>query len=99
MRKMRTWRECLIEDLADFADLGGFLEKLKSKAKVLGIPIREAPHFFASSKTCSSCGYVKDDLSLSERTFQCDWCNSEIDRDQNAAINLKKLSVGNHMER
>ena len=83
----------LAKALSDSA-LGGFLEKLKSKAKVRGIPIREAPQFFASSKTCSSCGYVKDDLSLSERVFHCDWCDTEIDRDQNAAINLKKLAVG-----
>ena len=73
---------------------GGFLSKLKSKAEVLGIPIIEAPQFFASSKTCSSCGYVKDELSLSERTYHCDWCDRKIDRDQNAAINLKKLAVG-----
>ncbi len=83
----------LAKALSDSA-LGGFLEKLKSKAEVLGIPIIEAPQFFASSKTCSSCGYVKDELSLSERTYNCDGCNTKIDRDQNAAINLKKLAVG-----
>ena len=83
----------LAKALSDSA-LGGFLEKLKSKAEVLGIPIIEAPQFFASSKTCSSCGYVKDELLLSQRTYKCDWCNTEIDRDQNAAINLKKLAVG-----
>ena len=74
--------------------LGGFLEKIKSKAEVLGVLIVEAPHFFASSKTCSSCGYVKDELSLSERTFDCEFCYTSIDRDQNAAINLKNLAVG-----
>ena len=83
----------LAKALSDSA-LGGFLAKLKSKAEVLGIPIVQAPHFFASSKTCSSCGYVKDELSLSERVFHCDWCNVKIDRDQNAAINLKTLAVG-----
>ena len=83
----------LAKALSDSA-LGGFLAKLKSKAKVLGIPVREAPQFFASSKTCSSCGYVKDELSLSERVFHCDWCDTKIDRDQNAAINLKNLAVG-----
>ena len=83
----------LSKALSDSA-LGGFLEKLKSKAEVLGIPVIEAPQFFASSKTCSSCGYVKDKLSLSERVFHCDWCNTKIDRDQNAAINLQTLAVG-----
>ena len=83
----------LAKALSDSA-LGGFLEKLKSKAEVLGIPIVEAPQFFALSKTCSSCEYVKDELSLSERIFHCDWCDTKIDRDQNAAINLKNLAVG-----
>ena len=83
----------LAKALSDSA-LGGFLEKLKSKAEVLGIPVIEAPHFFASSKTCSSCGYVKDELSLSERVFHCEFCYTSIDRDRNAAINLKKLAVG-----
>ena len=83
----------LAKALSDSA-LGGFLSKLKSKAAVLGIPIIEAPHFFASSKTCSSCGYVKDELSLSERVFHCEFCGHSIDRDQNAAINLKTLAVG-----
>ena len=83
----------LAKALSDSA-LGGFLSKLKTKAEVLGIPVIEAPRFFASSKTCSSCGYVKDELSLSERVFHCEFCYKSIDRDQNAAINVKKLAVG-----
>ena len=83
----------LAKALSDSA-LGGFLEILKSKAEVLGIPITEAPQFFASSKTCNNCGHKKEDLSLSERTYHCDKCDYEIDRDINAAINLKHLAVG-----
>ena len=83
----------LAKALSDSA-LGGFLSKLKSKAEMLGIPVIETPQFFAFSKTCSSCGYVKDELSLSERIFHCEFCYISIDRDQNAAINLKKLAVG-----
>ncbi len=87
----------LAKALSDSA-LGGFLAKLKSKAEVLGIPIVEAPHFYASSKTCSSCGHKKKELSLSERQYHCSSCGVSIDRDQNAAINLKNLAVG-HTER
>ena len=83
----------LAKALSDSA-LGGFLEKLKSKAEVLGIPIVEAPQFFASSKTCSHCGHKKDKLLLSERQYHCSICNHSIDRDENAAINLKNLAVG-----
>ena len=87
----------LAKALSDSA-LGGFLDKLKSKAEVLEIPIVEAPQFYASSKTCSNCGHKKDELSLSERQYQCGKCGISIDRDKNAAINLKNLAVG-HTER
>ena len=84
----------LAKALSDSA-LGGFLAKLKSKAEVLGIPVVEAPHFFASSKTCSRCRKPKKDkLSLSERQYHCDICGYSVDRDVNAAINLKHLAVG-----
>ena len=83
----------LSKALSDSA-LGGFLEKLKSKAEVLGIPLTEASQFYASSKTCSNCGEKKADLSLSERIYHCSACESKIDRDVNAAINLKYLAVG-----
>ena len=79
--------------LSDSA-LGGFLSKLKTKAETLGIPVTEADQFFASSKTCSSCGHKKDDLTLSERTYHCSQCDVSMDRDVNAAINLRHLAVG-----
>ena len=83
----------LAKTLADSA-LGGFLQKLRTKADALGIPVTEASQFFASSKTCSSCGYKKEDLTLKDRTYHCSQCGVSIDRDINAAINLKQLAVG-----
>ena len=83
----------LAKALSDSA-LGGFLEKLKSKAEMFGIRIIEAPEFYASSKTCSNCGHQKKELLLSERTYDCNACGISIDRDQNAAINLKLVAVG-----
>lgn len=49
-----------------------------------------ADRWFASSKTCSCCGWVKPKLSLSERTYTCGnpTCRSTLDRDVNAAANL-----------
>ena len=38
------------------------------------------------------CGNVKQDLTLSNRIYKCDKCNQEIDRDYNAAINIKNKS-------
>ena len=83
----------LAKALSDSA-FGGFLEKLKTKAETLGIPIVQAPRFFASSQTCSTCGHQKDDLTLSERVYQCNNCGTSIERDRNAAINLKHVAVG-----
>ena len=83
----------LAKALSD-SGLGGFLSKLKTKAETLGIPVTEASQFYASSKTCSTCGYKKKDLTLSERTYHCSQCDLSIDRDVNAAINLRNVAVG-----
>ena len=83
----------LAKALSDAA-LGGFLTKLKTKAETLGIPVTEASQFYASSKTCSNCGHKKHDLTLSERTYHCRQCDVSIDRDVNAAINLRNVAVG-----
>lgn len=48
--------------------------------------------FFPSSKLCSSCGQIKLDLTLDQRIYNCD-CGLKIDRDLNAAINLKKEGI------
>lgn len=46
-----------------------------------------------SSKTCSNCGWKKDDLTLSDRTFICENCGLTLDRDLNAALNIKRVGV------
>lgn len=48
----------------------------------------KAPRYFPSSKRCSKCGKVKENLKLSERIFRCTDCSFEVDRDLNAARNL-----------
>ena len=77
----------LAKALSDSA-LSRFLTMLKYKAERRGIPITEAGRFFASSKTCSSCGHKKKEVLLSERTYHCTECGFECNRDLNAAINL-----------
>lgn len=57
-----------------------------------------ADRWYPSSKTCSTCGTVKAKLPLNVRVFDCDTCGTRIDRDVNAAINLKHLVAGSGPE-
>ena len=66
-----------------------FRELLERKCRTYGIELRIADRFYASSKKCSHCGNVKKDLKLSERVYICDECGIVIDRDLNAALNLR----------
>ena len=68
-----------------------FARQLEYKCKLYGIDFVKADRFFPSSKLCSKCGYKKNNLKLSERTYHCEHCGSVIDRDLNAAINLSYL--------
>ena len=72
---------------------GMFRTMLENKCNMYGKTLVIADRFFPSSKTCSNCGYKKEELKLSERTFHCDTCSFEIDRDRNAAINLEKYPL------
>ena len=49
--------------------------------------------FYPSSKTCSNCGYVNDNLSLDDRTWVCPNCGATLDRDVNAAINICRVGA------
>jgi putative transposase len=51
----------------------------------------KAPKFFASSKTCSSCGTKKPEFPCHIRTYKCERCGLVIDRDLNAAYNLQRM--------
>ena len=71
------------------AALGEFRRQLEYKTARSGAVLRVVDRWYPSSKTCSNCGTVKAKLPLSERTFNCDMCGLSIDRDVNAAINIK----------
>mgnify|MGYP001117037795 CR=1 FL=1 len=65
-----------------------FRHQLEYKCAWYGSELFVVDHWFASSKTCSNCGAINRDLKLSNRIYKCD-CGLEMDRDLNAAINLK----------
>ena len=66
-----------------------FITRLEQKAKFHNCLVIKSDKFYPSSKTCNHCGYIKKDLKLSNRTWICPQCGEEIQRDQNAAKNLK----------
>ena len=70
-----------------------FRELLTYKAERAGIKLILADRFYPSSKMCSNCGAVKPDLHLKDRTFICNECGLEIDRDLNASLNLCRLGT------
>jgi putative transposase len=65
--------------------------QLAYKTSWYGSRLVVADRFYPSSKTCSACGWVKAKLTMAERTFTCQACGLQIDRDLNAARNLAKL--------
>ena len=68
---------------------GSFVNMIEYKLMESGKQLIKADKWFASSKTCSNCGHKKGKLSLAERQFVCESCGLDIDRDINAAYNLK----------
>lgn len=66
--------------------------QLTYKAQWYGKELVVADPWFPSSKICSCCGHKKENLTLSNRIFECEKCGLKIDRDLNAAINLANYS-------
>ena len=66
-----------------------FRRQIEYKSDWNNIPVIIADRFFPSSKLCSCCGMIKEDLKLSDRIYRCD-CGNIIDRDYQASLNLKK---------
>jgi putative transposase len=74
------------------ASWGNFVAMLIYKAESAGRSIIKVNPARTSS-TCSRCNKIKKDLDLSIRTYRCEFCKLEMDRDHNAAINIKRLGT------
>ncbi|NET57648.1 MAG: transposase [Symploca sp. SIO2E6] len=71
--------------------LGDFLQILEWVAQKKGKQIIYIDPWYPSSKTCFCCGHVLDELDLSIRRWRCPSCQSVNDRDENAALNIKRV--------
>jgi putative transposase len=82
---------CLAKAISDAA-WSGFVTKLEYKAKWYGKKVIKIDRFFPSSKTCSDCGYINQNLTLDVRNWTC-VCGSRHDRDVNASKNILKRGL------
>jgi len=78
-----------VSDLA----FGNFLQILEWVARKKGKEVVYIDRWYPSSKTCSNCGHILDELDLSVRRWRCPSCQSENDRDENASINIKLVGA------
>jgi putative transposase len=70
-----------------------FKHQLEYKSKLFGNWISIIDRWFPSSKKCSNCGNIKTELKLSQRDYICDNCGINLDRDFNAALNIKAEGI------
>jgi putative transposase len=70
---------------------------LEYKAEWYGKNIIKIGRFDPSSKTCSNCGSINKELTLSDREWTCQNCGVQHDRDINAAINIKNFALRNYL--
>ena len=79
------------------AGWGMFITMLEYKAEWQGKNILKIGRFDPSSKTCSCCGSINKDLTLKDRVWTCSKCGAVLNRDINAAINIKNFALKNYL--
>jgi putative transposase len=84
-------RTRLAKSICD-ASFGEFFRQLEYKSEWYGKNFHKVDRFFPSSKTCSECACIND-LTLSDRIFVCVGCGKVLDRDLNAATNIKNKTL------
>lgn len=66
-----------------------FISILEYKCLWYNRELFKIPTYYASSKTCSNCGNKKEDLKLSDRVYNCEFCGISLNRDLNASYNIR----------
>src|SRR2546428_5107392 len=81
---------CLAKSIAD-ASWSAFFAQLSSKAEEAGRAfVKVNPAY--TSQTCSRCGH-RQKMPLDVRIFDCPCCHAHLDRDLNAALNIRALGL------
>ena len=84
----RLWGK-QVSDLA----FGEFYQKLKHQAKKRSRSVLKIRRWTPTTKCCCVCEYKNDTLTLADRDWTCPKCDTHLDRDQNAAMNILKEGV------
>ena len=71
-----------------------FRRLLTQKAEQYGCNLIVIPKFYPSSKSCSSCSYINNNLKLTDREYICPNCGLTLDRDLNASLNILRVGLG-----
>jgi putative transposase len=82
---------CLAKAIQD-GSFGEIRRQLEYKSQWRGSEVILVNRYFPSSKMCRKCGKINEDLSLSDRIFECE-CGHVEDRDLNASINLERFGL------
>ena len=85
---IKGWHSGFFGKQVQSTGIGGLISRLKHNLETLILVDR----FEATTKICSNCGHIQQ-VKLSDRTFKCEKCGFEIDRDLNAAINILKKAL------
>lgn len=78
------------------ASWGELVRQLEYKCDWYGRTLVKIDRWFPSSKRCNSCGHTVEKLPLNIREWTCSSCDTQHDRDVNAAINI--LAAGRAVE-
>ncbi len=82
----------LAKSVADAA-WSRFMEMVRYKAEWYGVTLIVVGQFVPTSKRCHDCGNLNEGLTLSDRTWTCPACGIQLDRDVNAAKNIKMMGL------
>ncbi len=79
---------CLAQAVSD-ASFFEVKRQLLYKSEASGGYVQLVDRWYASSKTCHHCGWVKEDLTLADRVWVCQQCRAVNERDLNASLNVR----------
>ena len=83
---------CLANGISSVA-WNEFVRQLTYKSDWYGRNVLFIGRFEPSSKMCNHCGYINSDLTMKDRKWTCQQCGEVLDRDVNAALNIKKMGL------